>query len=58
MSTFVIEDNMLDWHSCQICFPLEIKLLLLLLLLPIPCKVVLPYANNVTNISKDILKYF
>ena len=23
---------MLDWHSCQICYPLEIKLLLLLLL--------------------------
>ena len=28
-----IEDHMLDWHSCQICYPLEIKLLLLLLLL-------------------------
>ena len=30
---------MLDWHSCQICYPLEIKILLLLLLLlyfPIP----------------------
>ena len=23
---------MLDWHSCQICYPLEIKILLLLLL--------------------------
>ena len=23
---------MLDWHSCQICYPLKIKLLLLLLL--------------------------
>ena len=23
---------MLDWHSCQICYPLEIKLLLLLFL--------------------------
>ena len=23
---------MLDWHSCQICYPLEIKLLLLLIL--------------------------
>ena len=22
---------MLDWHSCQICYPLEIKILLLLL---------------------------
>ena len=22
---------MLDWHSCQICYPLKIKLLLLLL---------------------------
>ena len=21
---------MLDWHSCQLCYPLEIKLLLLL----------------------------
>ena len=26
---------MLDWHSCQICYPLEIKTLLLLLLLEI-----------------------
>ena len=24
---------MLDWHSCRICYPLEIKILLLLLLL-------------------------
>ena len=24
---------MLDWHSCQMCYPFEIKLLLLLLLL-------------------------
>ena len=24
---------MLDWHSCQICYPLEIRILLLLLLL-------------------------
>ena len=23
---------MLDWHLCQICYPLEIKILLLLLL--------------------------
>ena len=33
MPTFIIEDHMLDWHTCQICYPLEIKLLLLLLLL-------------------------
>ena len=26
----VIEDHMLDWHLCQICYPLEIKLLSLL----------------------------
>ena len=31
MSTFVTEDHILDWHKCQICYPLEIKLLLLLL---------------------------
>ena len=31
ISTFVIQDHMLDWHLCQICFPLEMKLLLLLL---------------------------
>ena len=24
---------MLDWHSCQICYPLEIKLLLLLFII-------------------------
>ena len=31
MYVFVFEDHMLDWHSCQMCYPLEIKLLLLLL---------------------------
>ena len=32
MYVFVSEDPMLDWHSCQMCYPLEIKLLLLSLL--------------------------
>ena len=30
MYVFVSEDHMLDRHSSQICYPLEIKLLLLL----------------------------
>ena len=38
ISTFVIEDHMLDWHSCQICYPLEIKILLLSLLLQKLCE--------------------
>ena len=25
MYVFVSEDHMLDWHSCQICYPLEIS---------------------------------
>ena len=34
MYVFVSEDYiMLDWHSCQICYPLEKKLFLFLLLL-------------------------
>ena len=32
MYVFVFEDHMLDWHSCQICYSLEIKSLLLLFL--------------------------
>ena len=28
MYVFVFEDHMLDWHSCQMCYPLEIKVLL------------------------------
>ena len=31
MCVIVSEYHMLDWHSCQICYTLEIKLLLLLL---------------------------
>ena len=27
MYVFVSEDHMLDWHLCQICYPLEMKLL-------------------------------
>ena len=26
MYVFVSEDHMLDWHLCQICYPLEMKL--------------------------------
>ena len=35
MAKFVIvtENHMLDWHLCQICYPLEIQLLLLVCLL-------------------------
>ena len=32
MYVFVSEDHIVDWHPCQICYLLEIKLLLLLLL--------------------------
>ena len=39
MPTFVPEDHMLDWHKCQICYPLEIKWLLLLSLLLSSCSV-------------------
>ena len=27
MYVFVSEDHMLDWHLCQICYPLKMKLL-------------------------------
>ena len=37
MTTIVIEDHMFDWHTCQIWYPPEIKLLLLLLLLLNEC---------------------
>ena len=30
MYVFASEDHMLDWHSCQTCYPLEKKMLLLL----------------------------
>ena len=35
---------MLDWHTCQICCPLEIKLLLLLLLM-LYCKIIIAVLN-------------
>ena len=48
---------MLDWHSCQICYPLEIKLLLLLLLLklyPIWCNVnFVSLFNSLNNTKKQ-----
>ena len=37
---------MLDWHSCQICYPLEFKLLLLLLEPGHTKTCLMPYANN------------
>ena len=33
MYAFVSEDHMLDWHSCQICYPLEIKLLCIIIII-------------------------
>ena len=29
----MLDWHMLDWHSCQICYPFETKILLLLILL-------------------------
>ena len=29
MHVFVSEDHMLDWHSCQICYPLEINIIII-----------------------------
>ena len=50
---------MLDWHSCQICNPLEIKLLLLLLLLqfltPNNCKKMHHFAYHATMESNETL---
>ena len=28
---FVFEDHMLDWHSCQICYPLEINIIIIII---------------------------
>ena len=47
MYVFVFEDHMLDWHSCQICYPLEIKLLILLLHAP-----ALYFWEVFTNVSR------
>ena len=43
---------MLDWHSCQICYPLEIKLLLLLLLYIHTCMY-----NSVVKLKEVFVKY-
>ena len=42
---------MLDWHSCQICYPLEIKILLLLLLYIRQIPVTTPF-GVLTKITK------
>ena len=50
---------MLDWHICQICYPLEIKLLLLLLLM-LYCKIiiaVLNIPNMCLESKKHVLKW-
>ena len=47
MSSFVIEDYMLDWHSCQICYPYEIKLLLLYFFISITYSIWHGYQCNI-----------
>ena len=42
---------MLDWHSCQICYPLEIKMLLLLLYVRILALPFRPLYNNMSLLS-------
>ena len=44
---------MLDWHSCQICYPLEIKILLLLLLLLPGCLIFLIWPRE-TDTSPEL----
>ena len=41
---------MLDWHSCQICYPLEIKILLLLLLFVLRFWVI--FMSLIENLTK------
>ena len=33
MYVFVFEDHILDWHSCQICYPLDIKLVFIIIVI-------------------------
>ena len=44
---------MLDWQLCQICYPLEIKLLLLLLLFTMQCKSVMLYFSSQLGLVLD-----
>ena len=44
---------MLDWHTCQICYPLEIKLLILLLLLLCFICVLILYDVRYVNIHRS-----
>ena len=40
---------MLDWHLCQICYPLEIKLLLLALKVGCKGSILHGHVNMITN---------
>ena len=47
---------MLDWHSCQICYPLEIKILLLLFDKTLSLVVIYPTTNAKHPISSVYLQ--
>ena len=51
MTLFVIEDHMLDWHLCQICYSLEIKLLLYIAYISLICSVIIFIILFVTKIK-------
>ena len=49
---------MLDWHSCQICYPLEIKILLLLSLDPRFYIVKLGFVEQRYTFTSSLLHHF
>ena len=61
---------MLDWQLCQICYPLEIKLLLLLLLLfskhfrnLVACRIdvllqVVSVLGNFRTVHRDVIRHW
>ena len=42
---------MLDWHSCQICYPLEIKLLLFIIIIIIIIIIITTFLENFKSLN-------
>ena len=37
---------MLDWHSCQICYHIEIKVIIIIIYILIPVVATMPYTHG------------
>ena len=53
MYIFVSEDSMLDWYSCQICYPLEVHFFIIITIIIIIIIIIAMYRNYTVEAANN-----